>query len=384
MHQVHLGEGLDVDVVGIVLALGIVAVGGTDGVPGVLEPGLDLVGSRLHGGLGIIRQVFAHVLDGDEVVVGAAAAGAVQTFKGELGIAALGDRVFLIVVVLDQIAVVGNKGVILGRDGIAALVLAVHPDVSRGGIVADAELMGHLQTGAVAHQAVVGDLAEDGPLLGLLGIDAEDVGFPVEGEVIGLLVSGLGPGIVAAALDLRERELLAVDVDHAGAGRLVIGIVVHGGDGAQALIDVDENGGDGRGALPGLDGEGRRGRALGEGVGLGLAGCWHGAGAAGIGGSVHRSLQAVGPGEEDLRRVGVAGQIELIGGASATAAPLSAAGAGFPQIDLRGNTVRFRWCDEHGRRQISLCGARRQGNGRQQGAHHADRKQHAQYSFLHV
>ena len=175
VHQIHLGEALDVDVVGIVLALGIVSVGGADGVPGVLKPGLDLL--RLSGqirnalvGLAVRvvpEEVVPHLLDGDAVVARRPAGGLLQALQRELGIAAVGDGGLLVVVLLHHVSGLRDEGIRLGRDGIAALVLAVHPHVGGGGILADPHLIGHMEADPVAQQAAVEDLGEERPLFRL-------------------------------------------------------------------------------------------------------------------------------------------------------------------------------------------------------------------------
>ena len=383
LHQVHLGKGFDVDIVGVVLPLAVVAVGGADGVPGVLEPRLDFRSGGVQAGGALVhlarvveQQVVAHLFDGDQIVAGCAHAAAVQAVQGKLGISAvLHGLVFLVVVLLDQIAVLCHKGVILGRDGVAALVLAVHPDVRRGVVQADVQLMGQGVARAVGQQAVVADLGEDGPLLGLLAVNAENVALLAEGQVVGFLVAGRGPGDVSAALDLIEHHLLAVDIDGAGAGGFVVGIVVHGGDGTLALVDHDENGLDARRALPGLDAEALGLRSFGERIGFGLAGRGDRAGAAVILPAINRGLQPVRPGEEALGGVRVAGNVKLIGG--------GAAGGNCEQVDLRRQSVGLRRRNEHGPRQISLGGCRRQGNRRQHGNQHAQSQQDADKSFLH-
>ncbi len=75
LHEVGLGKGLDVDIISIVLALAVVAGIGTDGVPGVLEPVLDLIGRSRHICRAFIQrtvdreQIVAHLFDGDQVII---------------------------------------------------------------------------------------------------------------------------------------------------------------------------------------------------------------------------------------------------------------------------------------------------------------------------
>ena len=74
VHEVHLREALNVDVVGVVLTLGVVAGVGANRIPSVLKPRLDLGGNTLHI-LGTLvndtvdrQQVVAHLFYRNEVV----------------------------------------------------------------------------------------------------------------------------------------------------------------------------------------------------------------------------------------------------------------------------------------------------------------------------
>ena len=277
VHEVHLGKALDVDVIGVVLALGVVAGGRADGIPGVLQPRLDFGSLCLHVGdalvdlavLVIAEQVVAHLLDRDAVVARRPAAGLLEAFERELGIAAVGDRLFFVVVLLDHVAGLGHEGVCLGRDGIAALIFAVHPDVGRGGVLADAHLVGQVVSRAVTQQAAVETLGEQREFLGLRGIDAGELDLGPQGDVVRFFILRFFPGRVAAALHLGEHVLRAVDVDRAGALGVVVLIGIHLCDRvvAFALIDLDEDGLHGGRALVGRYLEGGRFVAAREGIG---------------------------------------------------------------------------------------------------------------------
>ena len=196
MHEIHLGEALDVYIVGVVLALGVITVGRADSVPGVLQPGLDrplcyrvlifgaLVQYPIHS-----QQAVADLLDGDAVIAGGPAGGFVQTGQGELRIAAVFNA-FQIIVFLYHEAGFCHERVRFGRNGIAALILAVHPHVGGSGILTDADLVRQMETGTVAQQAVVKDLGEDGPLFGGGRIDAGKIDLGAQSDIIGALVAG--------------------------------------------------------------------------------------------------------------------------------------------------------------------------------------------------
>ena len=320
VHEIHLGKALDVDVVGIVFTLGVGAVRGADGVPGVLEPGLDhiirLVRQVLRTLVGLSalvvpEEIIAHLLDGDAVVAGGPAGRLVQAVELELGITALGDAVLEIVVLFHLPSVLGDEGVGLWRDGVAALVLAVHPYVGGGGVLADPHLVGQMETDPVAQQAAVEHLGEEGPLLGLFRGDAREVDLLAQRNIIRLLVVRVVPGSVAAALHLGQLILLPVDKDLAGAG--VVLAPLHGRDRALGLVDLDEDRCDADGPLvcdelqrrqrcaPVFERVGRlrihgRDRAL----------------AAAVGRAAYRHGRSAVPGQAALGRDRVAGEIDLI------------------------------------------------------------------------
>ena len=200
---------------------------------------------------------------------------------------------------------------------------------------------------------MVADVGQQRPLLGLFAVDAQELGLGAQGDVVGALVLGLAPGVVAAALHLRQLVELAVNVDDALALGVVLRVVVHGGDGAQALVDLDEDGPHRLGALPAGDGEAGGPAVQGEAVGLVLAGGRDRQRAALIAHAVHCAGQTALPGEAAFCRIHVAGKIEVIV-------------RGFDQADLgRQTVVRRRGHDQRGG-QRRFCGQRRCRQQRQQ------------------
>ncbi len=116
---------------------------------------------------------------------------AFKPIERKLGIAAAFHGILFIVILFNQVAVFGHEGVVFGRDRVTALILAVHPDVGRCGILADPDLVRQRKAGPVGQKAAVCNFAEDGPLFRCRAVDAEDGDLGIQRKVVGLLVSGL-------------------------------------------------------------------------------------------------------------------------------------------------------------------------------------------------
>jgi len=91
------------------------------------------------------------------------------------------------------------------RDGITSLILTVHPDVRRSGVLANPEFIGQMESRPVAQQAAVQYFGKERPVLGRCGIDAGKVDFFRQFNVVGLLISCVFPGSIAAAFDPLHR-----------------------------------------------------------------------------------------------------------------------------------------------------------------------------------
>ena len=374
VEQIERRGGIEIHVVGVVFALGVLAVGRLDRGPGVLEPGTDLLGRRgdrvgvvlVVGALGE-DQIVADPLEVDEQGGAAAEAaagdpaapaahaaasgggadvlGTVADVEGR--VAAVRDGVlFGIVVVFHQKAVVCHERVGLRCDQVGALILAVHPHIHGGAVLPDAHIVREIVGDLVAKQRVVVRVGEHAPLLGFRRVDAEELHLFVELEVVGALFDLVRPAVVASALDLRQIVLCAVDVDDALTGGFVVGIAVHRGDRAEALVDLDKDRLNTHGALIDLHGKGLGLAALGEGAGRLRAGRGDRQRTAGIACTVTGGVQSAVPGQKAFAHHGVAWQVEVI--------LVRRAGGIRRQVDPGREPVFGRRCDRQRLRQIPL------------------------------
>ena len=232
------------------------------------------------------------------------------------------------------------------------------------------QVVGHL----VAKQRVVVGVGKQAPLFGLGGVDAQDHGFAAQRDVIGALFHRVVPGVVAAALHFAQGHLHAVDINDARAGGFVVLIAVHGGDGAQALIDLNEDRLYRGRALIAADREGLALSAGGEGIGRALPRLGDGQRAAFIALALERGAQAALPGQEAGFRHNVAGQIEVIG--------VFCTGRIGCKVDPGGDPVPLCGTQRQGFGQLALGG--KGGKSRAEGQHQNQRQASTDDPQLHV
>ena len=225
-HEEHFRPRIDVEIVLVILG-GIIRQGGER----LVEVSLDI--RLIHA---LLRSVIADVLDVDAVVL---QEHVMHTRDLEL------IRLLRDVVVVQHEAAVGRVVVLLRREQIVAEILAVHPHVHKARLQTDAHLIGQIHGDLVAQQGVVEIIRQQRPFLGLHAGDElglvllVEVGLLVERDVVGLFRKV--PGGVSAALDADELADVAAQ-RLAVAARLVVLVAVHGGDRAEALVELEEHG----------------------------------------------------------------------------------------------------------------------------------------------
>ena len=155
----------------------------------------------------------------------------------------MGNGILQIVILLDHKAVFGHERVRLRRDGIATLVLTVHPNIDRRSVLADTKLVCELITSTIAHQAPIEALSQKRPFLCLFGIDSREVNLLTQRDVVGLLIVCLLPGCVSATLHFGQLVLRTVDPYRARTFDIVLWVIVHLGNSGLpiAFINLDEH-----------------------------------------------------------------------------------------------------------------------------------------------
>ena len=196
IHQEHLGPGIHIKIILVVFGIEVLQC-----IPRFQKISFNCC--SIHA----LRFGFlADILYGHPVVV-AAVAGNLSYFKHA------GDRklllpFFQIIVVFQRITAVRGVIVIFRGDEIISEILSIHPEIGKSRLHSDPEFICQIHGDLVAHQRVVQEVRNEGPLRCLdafhqfhfLGILI--TGIFINGDVIGFFRKSPGtPGGVASSLD---------------------------------------------------------------------------------------------------------------------------------------------------------------------------------------
>ena len=259
-HEVHLGPGLDVEI--LLICLGVVI---QDRLPGFGKPLFDALRVDT-----VRLRVIADVID-NQVVVLSGHGVHLREFEEFLALI-----IRQLVVVFEHKPVVITVGVFLRGQQVAAEVSAVHPEVDELRFEADAHIVREVLRDLVTHEGVVVVVREQRPLFLLHAVDEFGLVFRgvslviIDREVIRLLRHD--PGGASAAVDLDVFFLVVPHLDLTERIGLMVEVQLHVQNRALALIQLKERSIYFGRALHGLDGQGRGQSPVGDEVGDFLSG----------------------------------------------------------------------------------------------------------------